>query len=181
MIDSAGVPVAKQMHDAVLEPLGMDHSTYEQPLARALEPDASSAHSPNGEPIKGRWHIYPEQAAAGLWTTPTDLAKYLVALRAAYRGDAHAILSQEMARKMMTPGLGGFGLGIAVGGRDAMLYVTHNGSNEGFRCGMIEYLQTGQGAVVMANSDNGDALIQQIIHQLGQINEWPGVGRRVQK
>jgi CubicO group peptidase (beta-lactamase class C family) len=56
----------------------MTHSTYSQPLPDAIRKSAASGYRGNGKVVDGKIHIYPEMAAAGLWTTPTDLAKFAI-------------------------------------------------------------------------------------------------------
>ena len=58
----------------------MAKSTYDQPLPAARESEAATAHDAQGRPIKGNYHTYPEMAAAGLWTTPSDLARVMLEL-----------------------------------------------------------------------------------------------------
>ncbi len=64
------------MTETVLEPLGMTNSTYGQPLTSEFASRAATGYYTNGEPVQGRWHIYPEMATAGLWTTASDLALF---------------------------------------------------------------------------------------------------------
>ncbi len=73
LIDATKEPFQKLLHDSVLAPIGMSHSTYEQPLPKAFQTFAATPYSSDGEVIEGGAHTYPEMAAAGLWTTPTDL------------------------------------------------------------------------------------------------------------
>jgi len=58
------------MRELLLDPIGMSDGTYEQPLPAARAGQAATAHPWKGRPLPGRWHVYPEMAAAGLWTTP---------------------------------------------------------------------------------------------------------------
>src|SRR5690606_3052911 len=106
------------MREEVLDRIGMKLSTYEQPLPETRAAQAAIGHLANGEPMKGRWHTYPEMAAAGLWTTPSDLARFALELAQAYAGRSERVISKEMARQMLTEGVGGWGLGIGLGGRD---------------------------------------------------------------
>ena len=78
--DLTGMPLEKYMAESILGPLGMSNSTYEQPLSETYHGSASAAYDSEGKIIEGLWHNYPEQAAAGLWTTPSDLAKYCIGI-----------------------------------------------------------------------------------------------------
>ena len=64
--DVAGQPFPKLMQDMALGPMGMTHSTYEQPLPQGRLVEAAMPYSPDGQPVKGGPHVYPEMAAAGL-------------------------------------------------------------------------------------------------------------------
>ena len=69
-----------------LEPMGMRDSSFEQPPEGSLATRAASGHFGDGKELPGRWRVCPEHAAAGLWSTPTDLAKLLVQLAKSGRG-----------------------------------------------------------------------------------------------
>lgn len=170
--DVTGQPFAEAAHTYVLGPVGMAHSTYVQPLPEALAPVAATAHTPEGQPVAGRWHTYPEQAAAGLWTTPSDLARFALAVQASLRGDAGGLLSAEMAREMLTPQLGSFGLGLEVEAHAGETWFSHNGANEGYRCALLASADTGQGVVVMTNGDNGASLYRELLAGAAHVYGW---------
>src|SRR5206468_11650541 len=77
-------PYDKYMYDNVLKPLGMTASTYQQPPVDKKPEILATGYRPDGKPIKGKYNTYPEQAAAGLWTNPTDLSKYIIETQLAY-------------------------------------------------------------------------------------------------
>jgi CubicO group peptidase (beta-lactamase class C family) len=91
------------MRQTVLQPLAMSASTYQQPLPDTLAAHASHAHGDDGQAMDAPWHVYPEQAAAGLWTTPSDLARVAIELQRAIRGPAGTVLKQSIAREMIAP------------------------------------------------------------------------------
>ena len=178
MLDATGEKdFAALLRRRVLEPAGMVASTYEQPLPAALGPHAAAGHGATGAPIPGDAHVHPEQAAAGLWTTPSDLARFLLALQHALdgRGPADRFLTRETAEAMITPPMAGsdYGLGIGVIGTGEKLQLAHNGSNAGFRCDFVFYPRTGRGAVVMTNSDSGGTIIPEILRSIAREYQWP--------
>jgi len=174
VIDVTGRPFPQFMKETVLQPLGMNDSGYDQPLPATLRPAAASAHRADGNVIGGRYHTYPEMAAAGLWTTPTDLAKFLLAVREAAAGTGTPVLSQAMAKDMLTVQKGTYGLGLTLEGiAGRSVRFGHGGSNEGFRCGMTLYLESGKGAVVMTNADRGAQLGQEILRAVAREYGWP--------
>src|SRR5207244_11320047 len=134
LVDVEGKPFPLILSETVLKPLGMSASTYEQPLPPGLLKSAAAGHDATGRPIPGKRHTYPEMAAAGLWTTPSDLARFALALDAMLAGKPGGILKKETAVKMVAAGPGDYGLGLGIQKRGAGEYFAHGGSNEGFRC-----------------------------------------------
>ncbi|MCX6951833.1 MAG: serine hydrolase [Verrucomicrobia bacterium] len=177
LLDVSGESFAAYARTHVLMPAGMTASTYEQPLPAALAPRAAAGHRPAGDRIPGDAHVYPELAAAGLWTTPSDLARFALALAhsLAPADTPDRILKPTTAAAMIDPPLAdsGYGLGIGVLGTGDALQFAHSGSNEGFRCTLVFYPRTGRGAIVMTNSDNGCALIPEILRALAREYAWP--------
>ena len=132
MIDVSHEPFPKLLHDSALAPIGMTHSTYEQPLPTALQSTAATPYDGHDKPVTGGAHTYPEMAAAGLWTTPSDLGRFIIENQRSLHGDANHVLSQAMTREMMTPGKGSWGLGIEIGGSPSNPYFDHGGDDAGF-------------------------------------------------
>ncbi len=175
LVDVSRRPFPDFMRRTVLEPLGMRHSTFEQPLPSRLAPNAATAHRPDGRALHGKWHVYPEMAAAGLWTTPSDLARFALAVQQAAAGSANRLFTPALVADMLTPRAGGsYGLGLGVSGEGAAQRFGHGGGNEGFRCEMVAFTHRGQGAVVMTNSDNGSRLIGEILRSMAAEYGWPG-------
>ena len=172
LIDVAREPYPKLLHDLVIAPIGMKHSTYEQPLPLALQDNAATPYRGDGKPVEGGAHTYHEMAAAGLWTTPTDLARYVIEVEHSLEGKANHVLSQSMTRQMLTSGMGHWGLGLEIGGADANPYFSHGGANEGYRCIFVGYEKSGEGAVVMTNGDQGGALGDEIMHSIAAEYGW---------
>ena len=173
VVDVTKEPFPKLLHDTVLAPIGLKHSTYEQPLPREFERFAATPYRGDGKPVEGGAHTYPEMAAAGLWTTPTDLAHYAIEVVRSMDGKANHVLSQDMTRQMLTPGMGKWGLGLEIGGSDANPYFSHGGANEGFRNNFVAYEKSGDGAIIMTNGDAGGQLGDEIMHSIAAEYGWP--------
>jgi CubicO group peptidase (beta-lactamase class C family) len=172
MIDVSGRSFPDLLQELVLKKIGMSHSTFAQPLSKDLESVAAHAHV-NGEVIKGRWHTYPEMAAAGLWTTPSDLALFAIDLMESAQGKTDRVLSPEMARQMLSRQIATYGLGVNVGDGKGVGSFTHGGSNAGFTCTLVANVNTRQGAVIMTNSNNGPPLFNEILRAIAQEYDWP--------
>jgi CubicO group peptidase (beta-lactamase class C family) len=172
--DVTGQDFADFMNGLVLAPIGMEHSTFQQPLPAAMEAVGAVGHGEEGEPLPGKWRVYPELAAAGLWTTASDLARFAIAVQEAAAESPLALLSSQSAADLTTPRFGSFSLGLLVRRNGPHAWFTHNGGNEGYRALMYAYLTAGEGAVVMTNSDAGMALASEIINSIALVYEWPG-------
>lgn len=173
LIDETKEPFAKLLHDTVLAPIGMTHSTYEQPLPVAMRASAATPYEADGKPVPGGAHTYPELAAAGLWTTPTDLARFCIEIQHSLKGEWNHVLSQEMTKQMLTPGMGDYGLGLAIGGAASNPYFGHGGVNEGFESTMTAYEKDGEGAVVMTNAQGGLRLTEEVMRSIAAAYHWP--------
>jgi CubicO group peptidase (beta-lactamase class C family) len=173
LIDVTGEAFPQLMQELVLEPAGMAHSTYEQPLPKSLAPEAATGHRAKRVPIEGHCHVYPEMAAAGLWTTPSDLSLAAIDVAKSYEGRGGVLLSESMARRMLTPVNKAFGLGFIVQGEGKQLSFSHGGANEGYRCQLTAYPATGQGLVIMTNSDSGGAMLGDVIKTAMEAYGWP--------
>lgn len=172
LIDVTGIAFPKLMHDLVLGPLGMKRSTYEEPLPKELLTQAATPYRADGTPVPGGPHVYPELAPAALWTTPSDLARFAIGVQRAFAGTSERVLSVGTAHAMLTPVYNQQALGLVVGGSTARKYFNHGGSNEGYQCYLVAY-EDGDGAVIMTNSDNGHALIPEILRAIARDYGWP--------
>ena len=176
MQDAAGKPFPQLMRELVLDPMGMTDSSFDQPPNAALMARATSGHFGDGAALPGRFHLFPEHAAAGLWSTPTDLAKLLVQLAHTWQGFSSIFLHRRTLQEMLTPQNGApYGLGAAVAGDGASLVLMKRGQNIGYQGYLILYPATGQGMVVMTNSDNGSKLAGALIKRAAAAYDWPAL------
>lgn len=175
LIDVTGLSFPDLMRELVLDPLDMAHSTFEQPLPETWVPQAAAGHLEGGRPVQGSWLLYPASAQGGLWTTPSDLAHFFLALLRAREEMASGSLSQELAREMFTPQLGTrVGLGLLLEGEGDALRFDQAGRNEGFACRVVAFCASGRGAAVMTNWHYG-LLIDELIPSLAGVYNWPAL------
>jgi CubicO group peptidase (beta-lactamase class C family) len=179
MEDVTGEPLDQWMERRVLAAAGMSSSTYTQPLPEALHSRAATAYRADGGSPEGRWHVYPEQAAAGLWTTPTDLTRWVQAIQASLEGAPGAILRQETAVAMLTAGEGGWGLGPVVAGEGAARRFSHGGSNHGFKAEVVGWMEGGRGLAIMTGNDQGNLLIRELAMAIAAHYGWEGYEPRM--
>jgi len=180
LTEAVGKPLVELARDWVLNPIGMTHSTFEQPLPVSRETQAARAHNRQGARMGDPWHVYPEHAAAGLWTTPTDLAKFLIEVQQTLAGQSTRVLSRAMMLEMVTPvGVGPYAVGFSVEKRGEGWYFGHGGSNWGFQCAMLAHRLKGYGIVIMTNGDNGGALMQAIRSRVEQAYQWDALDKPI--
>lgn len=168
VIDVTGKPFPQLAQEIVIGPLRLAHSTFEQPLPARLEGNAAAGHRSNGSMIQGRWHTYPEMTAAGMWTTPSDLARAAIEIQSGNR-----VLKPATKEAMLTEVLGGYGLGLGLKSTDGHKSFSHGGGNEGFRCFLFAYREGGRGAIVMTNGDRGSGVVDEILRSISAEYGWP--------
>jgi CubicO group peptidase (beta-lactamase class C family) len=173
LTDVLGRPFPELMRDTVLGPIGMRRSAYEQPLSPERDKSAARAHDRAGNSRDAKWHVYPELAAAGLWTTAPDLARFGIELQKSLQGNSNAVLSRAMAMEMATPvGVGPFAIGMQIAQRGEGWYLSHGGSNWGFQCLLIVHKLKGYGLAVMTNGDSGGRLASEIQQRVAAAYKW---------
>jgi CubicO group peptidase (beta-lactamase class C family) len=161
------------MRDTVLAPLGMTHSAYEQPLSPARDKTAARAHDRTGAARDVKWHVYPELAAAGLWTTSSDLARFGIELQKSIQGKSNRVLNRAMANEMASPvGVGPFAIGMQTSLNGEGWYLMHGGSNWGFQCLLFVHKIKGYGFAVMTNADSGGRLIAEVQQRVAAAYKW---------
>lgn len=180
LTDLTGEPFASLLQRLVLGPLEMTNSSYEQPPPAAVEGTLARAHNGGGARMSDPWHVYPEQAAAGLWTTPSDLARWVIEVQRANAGPRGAVLTQASVREMLSPvGVGPFAVGLQVEKRGEGWYFSHGGANWGFRADVLGHVRKGYGVVVMTNGDNGGAVISEIEARVAAAYNWDSLHKPV--
>lgn len=172
IMDIEKKPYPQIAQETVLTPLGMTSSTYSQPLPDAIRKKAATGYRSNGKEVEGKIHIYPEMAAAGLWTTPTDLAKFAIEVQLSLQGKSNRVLSKETITKMVTPFIDEqVGMGFFIEKHGNAIYFGHGGADEGFRAGLLVNRDKGYGVAVMVNSDNGE-IINEIFRSVAKEYQW---------
>src|SRR5579859_1177921 len=173
MTDVTGKAFPALMKQLVLEKEGMTDSTYEQPLPAAWQSRTAIGTYRDGKSVHGKWHVYPEMAAAGLWTTPTDLAKFVIEIALSEQGKSNKVLTQKSVKEMLThpPSAPDFGIGFAVSA-DKQGEFGHDGADEGFQAQLIMNGDTGQGVAIMANSDYGILVANEYVRSLAKEYGW---------
>lgn len=184
--DVTGKPFAQFMEDTIFVPLEMTHSSFLYPLPKSLAKNAASAHNRN-EVVKGKWHIYPEKAAAALWTTPSDMAKMIIAVHRCARGMGEQqglskVLGQKLCQEMLAmhewPTKNGhakkMGLGFMVDEMAGRIMFHHSGGNEGITCNFrgTSVQDNLHGTIIMTNSSRGRHVIEELEKTIDDVYGW---------
>ena len=156
----------------IFKPLNMQHSSFSQQDIDKQFDNIALAHV-NGQEISSGWHRYPELAAAGLWSTPTDLATLMISIQASLAGEEDQLLSPKSALKIVSPirDFVGQGVFLTLDGKNS--YFSHSGVNQGFEAHFVAYNHLGKGAVVMTNGQGGDQLAQEVLRAVATVYQWP--------
>jgi CubicO group peptidase (beta-lactamase class C family) len=171
VMDVTGKPFPEFMRGNVLEKIGMTDSSYAQPLPDDWAARTAAGTYADGKAVHGRWHIYPEMAAAGLWTTPTDLAKFAIEVALSKQGKANHVLSEELTKTMLTPVTAESGLGFFLDKSNPGQF-GHGGADEGFQALLTMNANSGNGVAIMANSDSGNAAAEFVIRRISEEYGW---------
>ncbi len=180
LVDVLGKPFAQIMREYVLDPLGMSASTFEQPLPPDRDARAARAHLMGNRAAGAKWRVYPEQAAAGLWTTPGELALFAVEIQKAIRTDSGRVLTRALASEMVTSvGIGSYAVGFSIEKRGEGWYFMHGGGNWGFTCGLVAHVRKGYGVVVMTNSSSGAAVVRELESRVAAAYNWDSLDKPI--
>jgi len=175
-----GMPFEELMSTYVLDPIGMSRSSYEQPISAENDLGAARAHDAEGQSKGAKWHVYPELAAAGLWTTPSDLARFAIDVQKTVRGGDGAVLNSRLVGEMLRPvGVGPYAVGFSISRMGEGWYFGHGGSNWGFRARLLAHTAKGYGFVIMTNADSGGGLIEEMSRRIQNAYSWDAVAQGV--
>lgn len=173
LTDMTRQPYDVFMYDHVLKPMGMVNSFYTQPAPKEKQHLCATGYYGDGSPVAHQFHVYPEQAAAGLWMTPTDLCHYIIETQLAYEGRSSKVLNQEMTKLRLTPYNDEVAaLGVFVENRNGVLYFQHGAGNEGF-CGQyFGSVEGGNGVAVFLNTDNPGSMLEEVVNSVASVYNW---------
>jgi CubicO group peptidase (beta-lactamase class C family) len=172
VIDASGQGFDAVMQARVLAPFGMTSSSFSQPASSAILKRAALPHDSVGQPYAGGPSTYPELAAAGMWTTPSDLARFVIGVQASAAGRS-TVLDQANTRKMLTPVRNDYAYGFEMAGSGAATSFAHGGSNRGYQNYLFGYVDGSHGAVVMTNGDAGDEVARATMRAIAAEYGWP--------
>lgn len=175
----AGDDFAAYMQREVLDPLGMHSSSFV--WSEELTPPVPLGYELDGSPVPV--YVYPEKASGGLFASVEDIARFVIAGMTG----PNPVLESETIDQLYTPvveitglfrfvspsyGLGHF-LETLSNGEQA---VWHGGQGHGWMTDFHSVPATGDGIVVMANSQRAWPLIAGVLSDWSEWNEFSPVG-----
>ena len=172
LTDITGQPYDQWMYEQVLQPIGMINSSYSWPKPGINPERYATAYHADGTPVYNKFHVYPEQAAAGLWMTPSDLCRYIIDMQLAYKGGKSAVLDAEMVKLHLTPyNNGPAAMGTFIDNLDGATYFQHGAGNDGFCGQFFASLEEGNGVVIFLNTENF-SLVFDVINSVAKAYDW---------
>ena len=159
--------------EQLFTPLGLERSTYQNPLPASYG-DIAKAHNRTGRAVaKPRgYEAMPEKAASGLWTTPSQLATLLSTLFPSLDGDEAALLPKELVEDMISPELNSeYGLGPRIRSIDDKTAIQHGGANNSYRAFFRIFRETRNGWILFTNATNGSQLINGVVKDMNAFVE----------
>jgi CubicO group peptidase (beta-lactamase class C family) len=180
LIDVTGKPFPQLAQESIFRPLGMKRTTFQQPLPANHQANAA-AGTQRGAPVKGKWLIKPNMASGGLWSTPSELARFVIELQQARMGKSRKVINRKTADMMIPPlqsqvsGGDGVsvrvrGLGLGVTGENQDLRFSHGGYTSGYRCELVGF-GDGKAVVVMTNGSS-QGLLREILRSVATEYGW---------
>ena len=173
--DVSGSTFTAAAKSGVFDKLGMKRTTFQSPLPKSFG-NIAKAHDEKGQvtALPRGWQTFPQSAAAGLWSTPTDFATLMISFMDSYQGEKGAFLPQYLAQDMMTEvGISPFGLGPLLDGSGVKRRFSHGGANGSYKAWMEGHLETKSGIVIFTNVVAGYELLVEIRHAIADAFSWP--------
>jgi CubicO group peptidase (beta-lactamase class C family) len=181
LADVSGTPFPQLMRELVLEPLGMHDSSYDQAFPETRLTSTAVGHYIGAQPVSGGWRVLPEMAAAGLWSSAPDLARLALELQRARQRKPTVLLSPEVVGEAFRTGPDDdWGLGIEFLGAGRNRTFGHGGANVGYKCVTRAACDSGSGAVVLTNGDDGLIIVEELLSGIAEQLSWTGLQPRTQ-
>ncbi|HXD94062.1 MAG TPA: serine hydrolase domain-containing protein [Bacteroidia bacterium] len=175
LTDITKQPYDKWMFENVLKPIGMTNSSFSQPQPKEKQKLMATGYLKD-RVVKGKYHVYPEQAAAGLWTTPTDLAKFIIETQQSLKGKSNKVLTQQTTQLQLRPYIdSAVGLGVFTDNRNGVKYFSHGAGNAGFSGYYTGSYEGGNGIVIVCNATDVIGLRNELMNSVATAYQWKGL------
>jgi CubicO group peptidase (beta-lactamase class C family) len=159
----------KIIEEEIFTPLNMKNSTFDNHLPNQEYKSIASGHLSQNNLIDQKYYIYQPSSSGGLWSTPIDIAKFLIEMELSSKGQSNQIINEENTKLMLKPVMGQYALGFTNEIRGTgVKFFGHDGHSIGFVSSMIGSLNDGFGLVIMTNSENGWKAVNKIKKLVGR-------------
>jgi len=141
----------------IFAPLGMEHSTFRQPLPKALQPEMSKGYALASQPEKP-YELIAVAPAGALASTGSDMARFMIAHLQNGAYGVNRILKLETAQQMhttaltMIPPLDRMLLGFYETNYNGHRIIAHGGDTQWFHSDLNLFIDNGVGLFVSVNS-----------------------------
>ncbi|MFC3094489.1 beta-lactamase family protein [Alteromonas sediminis] len=157
--DLMGQSLAELAASMLFEPLGMKHTTFYQHGDEGFLTNVAKVHDHTQSVIKTGIPICPQIAPSGMWSTPSDMAKFVIEMQRALAGEKTKVISQAVAEKVTMletlEGVGGWSLGwMRYEGYGNVEWFSHGGSNTGTGGHVMGTMKGGKGIMIFGNGPN---------------------------
>jgi CubicO group peptidase (beta-lactamase class C family) len=167
--DIANKELGGIIEEGIFQPLQMAHSTFERHLPNQKFTSIAFGHLSGNRPMEQKYLTYQPLSAGGLWSTPTDLAKFLIEMQLSIKGESKKIIDRDNAKLMLTPVMNNYGLGFTNEIRGTgVKFFGHGGHNIGYKSIMLASMNDGFGVVILANSEDGSKAGDKILKLIGR-------------
>ena len=153
----SGEPFDQYAENHIFKPLGMEHSTFRQPLPSSLQPLMSKGYPAASEPAKPFELVEPAPAGSTS-VTAMDMAHFMIAHLQNGQYEGAQILRPETAKLMhsrqftLRPDINGMCLGFYEESRNGQRIIGHGGDTELFHSDMHLMPEAGVGFFISYNS-----------------------------
>lgn len=153
----------------VLDPLHLRQSSFSLPLAARFR-DHALGHDRDEKPLAGGYYRYPEKAAGGLWSTASDIARFILRIQQDYKGGPSSYLSKTSVQELLQPVLNNYALGFGVLERGGERYFWHEGESYGYNAIYYGSMSSGKGVVILTNAypENGQPFIRELVNSVAE-------------
>lgn len=166
------------MTKTIFEPLGMTHSYFIQPPTAEMDMRIAGGYDGKKQYIQGKYFVHPELSSAGLWTTPTDICKYIVETEMSLKGQSNKVLSKEITQLRFKPAKENIqtNIDLIMGGylykTKGDTYFFHSGGNNGYTCLHFGSINSGRGFAIMTNGSACIQFIKEIANSIARVYNW---------
>jgi CubicO group peptidase (beta-lactamase class C family) len=161
------------LQQLVLKPLAMKSSSFSQPLLPTFK-NYAFGYDKDMHVLPTKYYLYPELAAGGLWSTASDIAKFVLAIQQSLGTGTGLPISKAGTIEMLTPLSDNYALGFGILEKGGEKYFRHEGQSYGYSAVYYGSFTKGQGVVVLTNAypENGEPFLTEAVNSIATVYGW---------